>query len=75
MPSLLGAVAHGADLVEFDVQVTRDGVPVIYHDWAVSETGLDAPLHDMTHRQWMAISEAQAATPMMTRARRRRDGA
>lgn len=69
--SLLGAVAHGAEMVEFDVQVTRDGVPVVYHDWAVSETGLDAPVHDMTHRQWMAISEAQAAAPTTTSPRGR----
>ncbi|KAK8088185.1 glycerophosphocholine phosphodiesterase Gde1 [Apiospora hydei] len=37
--SLESALDNGADFIEFDVQVTRDRVPVIYHDWAVSETG------------------------------------
>ena len=27
------AVAHGADMVEFDVQVSKDLVPVIFHDF------------------------------------------
>lgn len=57
LASLAAAPAHGADLVEFDVQVTRDGVPVIYHDWHVSETGLDVPVHATTLRQWMAVSD------------------
>ncbi|KAH8675945.1 Glycerophosphoryl diester phosphodiesterase family-domain-containing protein [Xylariales sp. PMI_506] len=57
--SLESAMAHGADLVE-DVQITRDRVPVIYHDWHVSETGLDVPIHAMTFHQWMAISNEQS---------------
>jgi glycerophosphodiester phosphodiesterase len=56
--SLAASLDQGADYVEFDVQVTRDGVPVIYHDWHVSETGLDVPVHAMTFRQWMAVSES-----------------
>ncbi|KAK7965164.1 hypothetical protein PG988_010168 [Apiospora saccharicola] len=57
--SLESALDNGADFIEFDVQVTRDRVPVIYHDWAVSETGLDTPVHSMTYAQWMAISDSQ----------------
>ncbi|KAH8198616.1 hypothetical protein TruAng_007206 [Truncatella angustata] len=57
--SLQSALDQGADLIEFDVQITRDRVPVIYHDWQVSETGLDIPIHAMTYKQWMAISESQ----------------
>ncbi|KAI0125860.1 Glycerophosphoryl diester phosphodiesterase family-domain-containing protein [Xylariales sp. AK1849] len=57
--SLQSALDQGAGLIEFDVQVTRDRVPVIYHDWHVSETGLDVPIHSMTFAQWMAISDAQ----------------
>lgn len=33
--SLKNAVAHGADMVEFDVQLSKDLVPVIYHDFHV----------------------------------------
>ncbi|KAK7989591.1 hypothetical protein PG990_006453 [Apiospora arundinis] len=57
--SLKTALDNGADFIEFDVQVTRDRVPVIYHDWSVSETGLDTPIHSMTYAQWMAISDSQ----------------
>ena len=34
--SLIKASAAGADAVEFDVQLTRDGFPVIHHDWGVA---------------------------------------
>ena len=27
------AIQHGADMVEFDVQVSKDLVPVIYHEF------------------------------------------
>ncbi|KRT79340.1 hypothetical protein AMK59_6947 [Oryctes borbonicus] len=33
--SLKTAVMHGADYVEFDVQLSKDFVPVIYHDYHV----------------------------------------
>ncbi|MEU9130474.1 glycerophosphodiester phosphodiesterase [Kitasatospora sp. NPDC048540] len=32
VPSVLSAFAAGADVVEVDVQLTRDGVPVLLHD-------------------------------------------
>ena len=31
--SLKNAVAHGADMVEFDVQISKDLVPVLYHNF------------------------------------------
>ena len=31
--SLKNAYSHGADIVEFDVQVSKDLVPVIYHNF------------------------------------------
>ncbi|CAH0557778.1 unnamed protein product [Brassicogethes aeneus] len=33
--SLKTAIAHGADFVEFDVQLSKDLVPIIYHDFHV----------------------------------------
>ncbi|XP_018318906.1 glycerophosphocholine phosphodiesterase GPCPD1 [Agrilus planipennis] len=33
--SLKTAIDHGADMVEFDVQLSKDGVPIIYHDYHV----------------------------------------
>ncbi|KAL1919924.1 uncharacterized protein VTP21DRAFT_1856 [Calcarisporiella thermophila] len=49
------AASLGAEYVEFDVQVTRDLVPVIYHDWIVSETGVDVPMHCVTLDQFLAL--------------------
>lgn len=43
--SFISAVASGASCVEFDVQLTKDLIPVIFHDFLVMETGGDVPLH------------------------------
>lgn len=56
------ASKHGADFVEFDVQVTKDGVPVIFHDFHVmvddkrtnklnSTLTLAVPIKDLTLTQ------------------------
>lgn len=34
--SLKSAASHGADFVEFDVQLSRDLIPVLYHDFYVA---------------------------------------
>lgn len=60
--SLKNAINHGADFVEFDVQLSRDLVPIIYHDFHVcmamkkkkelNETDmLEIPLKDLTLEQ------------------------
>lgn len=60
--SLKNAAAHGADMVEFDVQLSKDLVPVIYHDFLVyvslkRKTSLDAndmlelPMSELTLEQ------------------------
>jgi glycerophosphodiester phosphodiesterase len=38
-------------LTREDVQLTKDDVPVIYHDFLMSETGIDAPLHSLSLEQ------------------------
>jgi glycerophosphoryl diester phosphodiesterase len=30
------AADHGADMLEFDIQLTKDDVPVIFHDFHVA---------------------------------------
>jgi glycerophosphoryl diester phosphodiesterase len=50
LPSLRSAVSAGADVVEVDVRVAHDGVPVLLHDptlrrmWGVSARVADLPL-------------------------------
>ncbi|KAI9882398.1 MAG: hypothetical protein M1823_005855 [Watsoniomyces obsoletus] len=61
--SFIAAANLGASYVEFDVQVTKDDVPVIYHDFLVSETGIDAPVHTLTLEQFLHISNQQTPRP------------
>lgn len=43
-----------------DVQLTKDHVPVIYHDFLVSETGIDAPVHTLTLEQvWLSCGQLE----------------
>ena len=38
--SLKNAYSHGADMVEFDVQLSKDKIPVIYHDYELCTTSM-----------------------------------
>ena len=58
--SFLTASSLGASCVEFDVQLTKDCCPVIFHDFLVMETGGDVPLHTLTFDQFMHLSRCQA---------------
>ena len=61
--SFIAAANLGASYVEFDVQLTKDRVPVIYHDFLVSETGIDAPMHTLTLEQFHHISQSRSSRP------------
>lgn len=65
MQSFVAAANLGASYVEFDVQLTKDLVPVIYHDFLVSETGIDAPMHTLTLEQFLQLGEGN--TPRTSR--------
>ena len=58
--SFYTATNLGATCVEFDVQLTKDYLPVIFHDFLVMETGGDVPLHALTFDQFMHLSRSQA---------------
>ena len=47
------------------MQLTKDHVPVIYHDFLVSETGIDAPVHTLTLKQFLHANQGQ--TPRASR--------
>jgi len=64
LQSFIAATNLGANYVEFDVQLTKDHVPVIYHDFLVSETGIDAPVHTLTLEQFLHVNDA---TPRASR--------
>jgi glycerophosphodiester phosphodiesterase len=63
--SFIAAANLGASYVEFDVQLTKDHVPVIYHDFTVSETGIDAPVHSLTLEQFLHVNDMR--TPRHSR--------
>ncbi len=45
LPAFERAIADGADFVEFDVQMSRDGVPVVFHDAELDRlTSLTGPI-------------------------------
>lgn len=60
--SMKTAIEHGADLVEFDVQLSKDNIPIIYHDFHVcismkrkksveDEAMLEIPVKDLLFDQ------------------------
>ncbi|MFJ3728118.1 glycerophosphodiester phosphodiesterase [Streptomyces sp. NPDC090045] len=52
LPSIRSAFARGADAVEIDVRLTRDGVPVLLHDETLQRLwGHDVRLDDVTAPQ------------------------
>ncbi|MFJ1597140.1 glycerophosphodiester phosphodiesterase [Streptomyces sp. NPDC088261] len=72
LPSLRSAFARGADAVEFDVRLTRDGVPVLLHDSTLERLwGDERRLADLTHDEVRdhargevpTLAEALAALP------------
>ncbi|SCU84702.1 LADA_0D03290g1_1 [Lachancea dasiensis] len=56
--SFIAAASLGASYIEFDVQLTKDNVPVIYHDFLVAESGVDIPMHELTLEQFLDLNDA-----------------
>lgn len=55
--SFIAAASLGASYVEFDVQLTKDNIPVIYHDFLVAESGIDIPMHSLTSEQFLGLNK------------------
>lgn len=58
LQSFIKAADLGASYVELDVQMTKDMVPVVYHDFIVNETGTDAQVHSLTLEQFLGASHS-----------------
>lgn len=60
--ALRGAVAAGAKRVEFDIQMTRDGVPVLLHDESLHRTcGVDRLIHEVDAAELSELSASESA--------------
>ena len=60
MAAFREAIASGADGIEFDVRLTRDGVPVIIHDSTLRRTGgLQRRVADLT---WPELEQVDAGS-------------
>ncbi|WP_024755652.1 glycerophosphodiester phosphodiesterase [Streptomyces exfoliatus] len=52
LPSIASAIERGADAVEVDVRLTKDGVPVLLHDDTLKRLwGHDRPLSRLSYEQ------------------------
>ena len=60
MAAFRKALAAGADGIEFDVRLTRDGVPVIIHDSSLRRTG-GLP-HRVADLSWVEISKVDVGS-------------
>jgi glycerophosphoryl diester phosphodiesterase len=57
LDSLRSALRRGADAVEIDVRLTRDGVPVLLHDETLKRLWeLDRPLHSLSAAEVRGLS-------------------
>ncbi|WP_326657584.1 glycerophosphodiester phosphodiesterase [Streptomyces sp. NBC_00385] len=61
--SIRSAIERGADAVEIDVRVTRDGVPVLLHDATLERLwGHDVRLDRLTHQELTERTEGAVPT-------------
>lgn len=63
LPSVRSALERGADAVEIDVRVTRDGVPVLLHDATLERLwGHDLRLDRLTHQELTELTGGAVPT-------------
>ncbi|MBF0382798.1 MAG: hypothetical protein HQL69_17385, partial [Magnetococcales bacterium] len=55
LEGLQAVLEIGVQYLEFDIQISRDGIPVLFHDANLKrETGVDARVEDLT---WMQLKD------------------
>ncbi|WP_327318173.1 glycerophosphodiester phosphodiesterase [Streptomyces sp. NBC_01235] len=73
LDSLRSALDQGADAVEFDVRLTKDGVPVLLHDETLKRLwGLDRPLRSLSAAEVRGLTSG--AVPTLAEALAATDG-
>ncbi|XXQ38780.1 GP-PDE domain-containing protein [Plasmodiophora brassicae] len=69
--SFVTAATLGAEYIEFDVQLTRDLVPIIYHDWSFhlpNAKGIPPiPVSAITLEQFLTLRQRAHGRPLKTR--------
>ena len=62
LSGILAAIAEGADAVEFDIQISKDAIPVVIHDdTLVRTTGISGELAEYTFSLLERISAHEPA--------------
>lgn len=62
LESVRSAISHGAGYVEFDVQMSGDGVPIVIHDADLKRTGgLDGSVMDLPLSELKTVDVGEAA--------------
>ncbi|MFD9882062.1 glycerophosphodiester phosphodiesterase [Streptomyces alboflavus] len=73
LPSLRAALERGADAVEIDVRLTRDGVPVLLHDAGLARLwGHDRPLSALSADEVRGLTDG--GVPTLEEALKETDG-
>ncbi len=63
LQALEASIAAGADMVEVDVRLTRDGVPVLLHDSTLRRTaGVERPVRELTLEE---LGKIDASVPTL----------
>ncbi|CAL8581836.1 phosphate system positive regulatory protein pho81 [Xanthoria parietina] len=53
--ALITGSSLSGDYAQICVQVTRDGVPVIYPRWSLNHHGVEVPISRMSHSQYLSL--------------------
>jgi glycerophosphoryl diester phosphodiesterase len=63
--SVRAAIEQGADAVEIDVQLSKDGVVVLHHDYTLERVAdMPFPVHELTYPELLALDVKGAWTGM-----------
>lgn len=57
--TLITGSSLSGEYVRLFVQLTADGIPVLYPQWKISHEGLDVPINILTYAQFAAIGSRQ----------------